>query len=77
MSYMDRSLGLDAAFERIEEAILPDIGAVLNELLETAGGKAGANERAGELRAMAGRVQALIKAAEATIPIMIATRPGE
>ena len=74
MGYMERRHGLDEAFERIEETILPSISMMLDTLLDAATlGRPGidAEVYAAELRTIALQLEALTRQVEALSPAHI------
>ena len=74
MGYMERRHGLDEAFERIEETILPSISMMLDTLLDAATlGRPGidADVYAAELRTIALQLEALTRQVEALSPAHI------
>lgn len=70
-------IGLDEAFEKIEESILPSISATLDMLLDAASlSRAGVNADvyAGELRRVAAQLETLTRQMESISPVGIGAR---
>ena len=77
MGYADQQQGLDEAFNRIEETILPSIQMMLDALLDAATlGQPGIDAEiyAAELRTIALQLEALTKQVEAISPSHIDPR---
>lgn len=77
MEQLDRSQGLDEAFERIEETILPSISMMLDTLLDAATlGRPGvdAANYAAELRTLALQLESLTRQVEAISPAHVVPR---
>ena len=77
MGQVDRQQGLEQAFERIEETILPSISMMLDTLLEAAAlARPGvdAEHYAAELRTIALQLEALTQQVEAISPSHIDPR---
>ena len=74
MGYADQQQGLDEAFNRIEETILPSISMMLDTLLDAATlAQPGvdAEAYAAELRTIALQLEALTKQVEAISPAIV------
>ena len=74
MGHLDQKEGLDRAFERIEETILPSISMMLDTLLDAAAlGQPGidAEAYAAELRTIALQLESLTQQVEAISPAHI------
>lgn len=74
MGHLDQKEGLDRAFERIEETILPSISMMLDTLLDAAAlGRPGidAEAYAAELRTIALQLESLTQQVEAISPAHI------
>jgi hypothetical protein len=74
MGYPDQSRGLDEAFERIEETILPSISMMLDTLLDAAAlGRPGIDAEiyAAELRTIGLQLEALTRQVEEISPAYI------
>lgn len=77
MKLAERQQGLDLAFERIEETILPSISMMLDTLLDAAAlGKPGIDCEiyAAELRTVALQLEELTRQVEAISPVHIDAR---
>lgn len=77
MGMADHGSGLDEAFEKIEEAILPSMSMMLDMLLDAASlNRPGvdAETYAAELRTVALQLESLTREVEAISPVRIGTR---